>query len=143
MESTRPVRFLLIRGANKTIIDNNGNAPIDLVNNGEVTTPAYITDLKKMLGDPNCCDCLMLSAPTRMTQRRPTTLLIYLLMNFGVLTIESMFIFPYLEAPQTYTNLGVLLICLIFFTLSACIQPGYLVNENVDFYEMLTKVDST
>ena len=36
VESTRPVRFLLIRGANKTIRDNQGRAPIDLVTAEEV-----------------------------------------------------------------------------------------------------------
>ena len=36
VECTRPVRFLLIRGANKDIRDENQNTPLDLVENGEV-----------------------------------------------------------------------------------------------------------
>ena len=38
VESTRPVRFLLIRGANKDIRDNQGRTPLDLVTPEEVTT---------------------------------------------------------------------------------------------------------
>ena len=49
VESTRPVRFLLIRGADKSIQDNSGQTPIDLVNAGEVATANLASDIKKML----------------------------------------------------------------------------------------------
>ena len=49
VESTRPVRFLMIRGADKSITDNQGNTPLDLVNNNEVETENLANDLRKML----------------------------------------------------------------------------------------------
>jgi len=49
VESTRPVRFLLIRGADKERRDKRGETPLDLVQNGEVQTTHLANDLKKML----------------------------------------------------------------------------------------------
>ena len=49
VESTRPVRFLMIRGANKSIRDQSGHTPLDLINNNEVETENLANDLKKML----------------------------------------------------------------------------------------------
>ena len=43
LESTRPVRFLLIRGADKDIKDNRGRKPIDLIR--DVTTERLAEDL--------------------------------------------------------------------------------------------------
>lgn len=36
VESTRPVRFLMIRGADKEVTDDEGRKPLDLVEAGEV-----------------------------------------------------------------------------------------------------------
>jgi len=36
VESVRPVRFLLIRGADKNVQDNDGNTPLDFIEKGEV-----------------------------------------------------------------------------------------------------------
>ena len=49
VESTRPVRFLLIRGADNTIRDNRGLRPLDLVTAEEVQTESLNRDLRKML----------------------------------------------------------------------------------------------
>ena len=49
VESTRPVRFLLIRGSDKTIRDNRGLSPLDLVTAEEVQTENLNRDLRKML----------------------------------------------------------------------------------------------
>lgn len=49
VESTRPARFLLIRGANKSVRDNNEDTPLDLINKGEVSTQRLANDLKNML----------------------------------------------------------------------------------------------
>ena len=49
VESARPVRFLLIRGANKDLRDQDENTALDMVENGEVTTQNLANDLRKML----------------------------------------------------------------------------------------------
>ena len=94
VESTRPVRFLMIRGADKEVQDNNGNTPLDLVNNGEVMTENLARDLRKMLGPAGLCECLLLTTPTRLIKRNARTMVVYLLTTFIVLTIEFFFVFP-------------------------------------------------
>ena len=82
----------------------------------------------------------MLSAPTRLTIRKPTTLVIYLVMTFLVFSIEVLFVLPCkyaqhfnpiyllsceflldLEMAQIWINLGFMFACQLFFLLSACI----------------------
>ena len=48
MESTRPVRFLLVHGANKNARDNNQEIPLDLIES-EVSSQNHVKDLHKML----------------------------------------------------------------------------------------------
>lgn len=91
-------------------------------------------------GQPRKCDFLMLSAPTRLTIRKPTTLVIYLVMTFLVFSIEVLFVLPCkytqlfnliyllsceilpdLEMAQIWINLGFMFACQLFFLLSACI----------------------
>ena len=48
VESTRPVRFLLVRGAEKNITDNKGNIPADLI--ADVKSPELARELSRMLG---------------------------------------------------------------------------------------------
>lgn len=45
-------------------------------------------------GYPRPLDCLMLSTPTRLVRKKPTTLIVYLCMLFSVFTIEFFFVFP-------------------------------------------------
>ena len=88
------MRFLLIRGADKEIRDNNGRNPLDLVTNGEVTYQNLAADLKKMLGDPSMLDCLLLTAPSRMVRRNPTTMIVYILMMLVAIALQVLFVFP-------------------------------------------------
>ena len=94
VESTRPVRFLMIRGADKTVTDNQGLTPLGLVNNGEVESEHLANDLRKMLGPAGACECLMLTAPTRKVKRNSRTMIVYLFTTFVVLAIEVFFVFP-------------------------------------------------
>ena len=49
VESTRPVRWLLQRGADTSIRDNNNETPIDFVTNGIVKDEEFKSDLNKLL----------------------------------------------------------------------------------------------
>lgn len=94
VESTRPARFLLIRGANKSVRDNNEDTPLDLINKGEVSTQRLANDLKNMLGDAKLFDCLMLSTPTRYVTRSHGTMLVYLSMMIAALVMMVLATFP-------------------------------------------------
>jgi len=96
VESTRPVRFLLIRGADKTIQDNSNQTALDLVNNGEVKDRKFARELKNMLLKSDNCTCFdCFGAPTSGVKRNPTTLIISQLLSFTVYILEVFFIFPY------------------------------------------------
>ena len=117
VESTRPVRFLLIRGANTQIRDNEGRTPGNLVTEDEVQTEHLNRELKRMLvsahilhnrsqiscfhsnfvcffqGNPGFFECLMPSYTSRHAERTPTTLIIYLILSLSCYVIEAVFVF--------------------------------------------------
>jgi hypothetical protein len=95
MESSRLVRYLLIKGANTTIINKNGQTPIELVTN-DIKTPYIANDVRRMLGPPGILDCLMLSTPHRKIIKRPTTLLVFCLMFTIIEAIWLVNIYPHL-----------------------------------------------
>lgn len=92
VESTRMVRFLMVRGANKNIPDNKGNLPADLI--ADIRSPNLARELSKMLGRGALCDCLMLKAQTRYIKRSSKTMMVYSLMFIFVLIVEVFWVFP-------------------------------------------------
>ena len=92
VESTRPVRFLLIRGADKERIDKQGRTPMDILD--EVRSPDLANELRRMLGEGKKLECLMLSAPTRLVKRNSRTMTFYLLLFFTMFIIQYFFTFP-------------------------------------------------
>ena len=72
-ETTRMVRFLILRGAATNIRNNKGELPMDLVKNIESRKMAR--DVEKMLGPPGTFDFLMLSTPTRKMKRNSYVLI--------------------------------------------------------------------
>ena len=92
VESTRPVRFLLIRGADKERLDKQGRTPIDLLD--EVRSPDLANELRRMLGEAKKLECLMLSAPTRLVRRNNKTMTFYLLLFFTMFLVQYFFTFP-------------------------------------------------
>lgn len=102
-----------------------------------------LNDLRKMLGEPRACDFLMLSAPTRLVKKSPKTLIVYLWMTFGTIVLQIFFIFRYLKIWEISLYAALVIGCLTFFTIAACIEPGYVRNQQVDFKDMLNVIDST
>ena len=92
VESTRPVRFLLIRGADKERMDKQGRTPIELTS--EVRSPDLANELRRMLGESKSLECLMLSAPTRLVKRSKFTMTFYLTLLLVMFLIQFFFTFP-------------------------------------------------
>ena len=76
MKTTRLVRFIMLRGADKTIKDKTNKTPIECIE--EVGDAENRAELGKMLGDPSKLECLMLQPPNRLTYKNPTTIRIYI-----------------------------------------------------------------
>ena len=60
METIRLVRFMTLKGADRSIRDNNGLRPIDMVDSNLKTTNSIKRDLKKLLGPPGTFDFMQL-----------------------------------------------------------------------------------
>ena len=90
--SARPVRFLLVRGAEKTIADKQGKIPADLVK--DVKNSEVARELNKMLGRPGAFDCLMLSTQTRYIKRSSKNMMMFCFLFFYTILIELFYIFP-------------------------------------------------
>ena len=67
LQSTRPVRSLLIRGASRDIVDNQGRKPIDHAH--MITIQSYRDNLISDLSPPREWQCLMLKTPLKLVTR--------------------------------------------------------------------------
>ena len=90
----------------------------------------------------------MLKTPLKKVNRKPTTLLFYLLIALTLYALLYLFIFPTTvdyETDQYYlfsmSGVGLLsIICLIF---GSCRNPGYLEKPKIPFLTLLDKLDPT
>ena len=73
--STRPVRALLMKGANPKIKDNKGNLPIDYVKMFEGVE--FVDDLKGMLSENSLSCCCFIDGPLRKISNNRTTAYLY------------------------------------------------------------------
>lgn len=92
LNTTRPVRALLISGASRKSKDSIGRRPIDLVS--EVQDQKLRKELKEILKQPSSWSCLMLKTPLMKVKKRPTTMLFYLLLALIFYAVVFLFIFP-------------------------------------------------
>lgn len=90
------VRFILIRGADTTITNKQGQTPMQLAVS-EITTANLKKDVIKMLGPPGSLDCLMLSTPTRKMNKKPTTLILFIALFVIIQAIVVLNIYPHLR----------------------------------------------
>ena len=140
MKTTRLVRFIMLRGADKTIKDKTNKTPIECID--EVGDEDNRRELQKMLGDPSKFECLMLQPPNRLTHKNPTTIRIYLIVFITVYAIQFFLVFPRLPFYMLILNTALSLIVLILLSCVNCIAPGYVKNE-VDFGDLVRAIEST
>lgn len=72
--STRLMRILLFAGADRSLADQRGQKPIDIVRTAKDTNTypsTTISDLEKSLSDSNHCQCLMLKIPLKKLKPNP------------------------------------------------------------------------
>lgn len=96
-----------------------------------------------MLSPPKALDCLMLSPPTRLVRKKITNLVVFGALLLGVILIEIFITFPFLQLWQVVINVVSTFICIVCLTLSVCLDPGYLKNDNLDFLNLLEVVECT
>ena len=81
LQSTRPVRSLLIRGASRDVCDNQGRRPIDHAH--MITVNNLKQNLLNDLAPPKDISCLMLKTPLKLVKRSyNTTIFMWLMIAF-------------------------------------------------------------
>ena len=146
LNTTRPVRALLISGASRKKEDLLKRKPIDLIE--EVEVLKLQNELKEILKTPSAWSCIMLKTPLKKVRKRPTTMLVYLLLALVFYAILSLFIFPTTinyDSEQYYIFVlsGFGLLAIFFMFLGACKNPGYLKKPKISFLTLLDKLDPT
>ena len=142
LQSTRPVRSLLIRGASRDYLDNQGRKPIDLADT--VTTDWLKSNLLNDLAEPKDLQCLMLKTPLKLVKKSlKTPLVMWGLMGF-VYLCNVLFLWPlYLERfTLIYIQIGVFSLTVFLHLIAMCKDPGHLKSpEGVTFMEMMKIFD--
>jgi palmitoyltransferase ZDHHC13/17 len=146
LNTTRPVRALLICGASRKSEDKIKRKPIDLID--EVEDPKLKNELKDILSNPSSFSCLMLKTPLRKVSKKPTTMLFYMLLALVLFAILFIFIFPttlkYSEEEFIIYGLGSIgVLCNLLLIFGSCKNPGYLEKPKIPFLTLLDKLDPT
>lgn len=91
-ENLKHIKYLLIKGANRNIKDNQGNLPIDYIHELEDEDKAL--ELEKMLKRKSCCSCLMLKTPLKKIKRSRCNVTMYILLVVITYLVNFAFFFP-------------------------------------------------
>lgn len=109
----------------------------------DLRSPDLQNELNRMLGAPGTLDCLMLSTPNRQVKKKPTTMIVFLIMFAVAFIIQVLLVFPRLKIYWVIWNCLISLVCLFAFTMAAFKPPGYLSPDKVKFMDLLNVIDST
>jgi palmitoyltransferase len=127
LDSTRNVRILLLRGANRDSKSNENKTPIEYI-------PSEMRDqlkaeLNKFLIKQEYCECLMMTTPLVPLERNIKTQALFLCFFLGVYFLNMFFILPNLPfygmEIQIASGASTLLV-IITFLFASCLDPGKL-----------------
>ena len=92
-ESCRPVRALLIKGADINVKDNYGNLPFDYIR--EVDSDAYANELKNLLKvNQSNCHAILGTTPVQKVKKNRTTMIAFYVFYFIVIAFKALLIYP-------------------------------------------------
>ena len=92
LKSTRPVRALLMRGADREDKDNKGRKPVDLV--PEISSLSMRQTLIEDLVEPKSIECLMIKTPLKKVNKSYTTIIFMWFLMLSVYVTLTLFVFP-------------------------------------------------
>mmetsp|Transcript_43314 Transcript_43314/g.41721 ORF Transcript_43314/g.41721 Transcript_43314/m.41721 type:complete len:142 (+) Transcript_43314:976-1401(+) len=93
LRSSRPVRALLLKGADRNAKDSNGQTPMDMVDNCNLPD-SLKADLKQILDDPAYCECIMLKTPLIPLKPNHNTQLLFIVLFMVIFFCLFAFLFP-------------------------------------------------
>lgn len=150
-KSTKGIKQLLIKGANRNAMDFEGKRPIDYVQT-EAKPSAQAADIIKLLRDDGWSftgDCLVLRTTFRKQEKKPYTLIAYFVLM--VLTFIMQHVSTYAAIELTDTHAGLLSTSKSLFWVSMLLwlvvwqkDPGYLrKDKSLDFVELLDNFEAS
>lgn len=98
--STRNVKALLLRGADRKAIDLNNKMPVEHIS--ESLEDDVINDLTQQLGPQSYWECLMMRVPLIPLKRNHKTQALFLTMFTVIFLLNLFVILPMLEAELSY-----------------------------------------
>jgi ankyrin repeat protein len=99
LESTRNVKALLLRGANRKAKDINGKTPLDHVES--VKNDHLAEELKIQLGPQNYYECLMLRVPLIPLKRNIKTQILFMTLFLVLVALNMLVILPTLPTVMS------------------------------------------
>lgn len=142
LESCRPIRALLFRGAPKDIEDKAGNTPLDLTQRIESLTlrdelVGYLTAKGGML------DCCMLKTPLKKVEKSYKMPALFFSLNGSVFLILGLFLFPVWQNRQLiWLNIALGVAAFLMWAITAKTKPGYIKKpKNIEFLKLMQLID--
>ena len=141
--NTRAIKELLIKGASRTITEENGLKPVDLID--EIRENDQLKDELKILLDkqPTHLPCCHFRQPMQKIEQNNKTLALCEFMLWGTFIGMVIFVFPYINGDGWFPFLSLLFFSSqIFFTLTAKADPGFMRGRSqIPFIRLVEKFD--
>ena len=146
--NSKNVRELIFKGADKNIKNSEGLLPIDLVKDlefEEKMEKKFVEDIKaeltQILGPQSCyLPCFHIKQPFMKLEKNKTTMMTFLGLTFISQYLLHTVVMPF-EGIRGYSIqlIGMFLVSLFFFFLTACKDPGYVKKSSKISFLKLNK----
>ncbi|CAI2360459.1 unnamed protein product [Moneuplotes crassus] len=136
---TLNIKLLLLKGASRTLTNNDLCTPLDLVKAGDHLE----NELREILKETSVVSCFMLRAPLAKMRKNERTVAFFLVMIFTVMILSFLYVIPTFKSNLVAILSGVFGIYLFVSFGGVTIKnPGYLEQDpDVDFQELLNTLD--
>jgi ankyrin repeat protein len=120
LKSSRSVRHLLIKGAQRTTVDDNGRTPLMILE--ELKDSPLKEEMTPYLKEQKDVSCFMMKTPLKKVERNKKTVVLYLLLMVVSIVMHTYFLLTGENVNETfyYTGLVFFGLSFLFFLLSWC-----------------------
>lgn len=143
LDSCRPVRALLIKGAEPMIKDKSGKLPVDYINPAAIRT-GLENELRSLLESHSRSlkSVIKGTPPPRKVGRTTTTMMIYHLIIWCMQAIKVTTIYPRISFGLGVASIVADSLAYLFHILLTCKDPGYIKNDGLEFMKLLETFDA-
>lgn len=150
-KSTKGIKQLLLKGANRNAMDYEGKRPIDYVQN-ESKPSGQTVEIIKILRDDGWSftgDCLVLKTSFRKQEKKPFTLIAYFVLMILAYAMQHASTYKALELTGTDQGLLLASKCLFWISMALWLvvwqkDPGFLRKEkSLNFTELLENFEAS